>query len=77
MSDLVGNPEDRFSQNEAHMFYESYCYQALFSIGERLPVSNVTQIEKDTVLVCNDSKYYLFKLINHFQAGFRYVHNRA
>ena len=21
MSDLVGNPEDRFSQNEAHMFY--------------------------------------------------------
>ena len=59
------------------MFYESYCYQAFFSIGERLPVSNVTQIEKDTVLVCNDSKYYFFKLINHFQADFGYVHSCA
>ena len=23
MSDLVGNPEDRFSQNEAHMFQDA------------------------------------------------------
>ena len=29
--------------------------------GEPLPVVNVTQMEKDTVLVCYGSKYYIFK----------------
>lgn len=37
-------------------------------LGEALPVVNVTQLEKDTILVCYDSKYsiYIFKYFFSF-----------
>ena len=31
-------------------------------LGEVLPVVNVTQLEKDTILVCYDSKYSIYSL---------------
>jgi len=32
----------------------------MYYTGEELPVVNVTQLEKDTILVCFDSKYFLY-----------------
>ena len=38
MSDLVGNPEDRFSQNEAHIANLIYCQGCLNTIFQIIKV---------------------------------------
>ena len=35
MSDLVGNTEDRFSQNEAHINFHEPCFRTLFPIDRK------------------------------------------
>ena len=68
MSDLVGNPEDRFSQNEAHLngdfrkqianLVSSYCYDAEF-LDECLRANNADPEEQsDQSLHCLYSEPY-------------------
>ena len=41
MSDLVGNPEDRFSRAEAHMFWPSYSNDCVSSSALPFNISSV------------------------------------
>ena len=41
MSDLVGNPKDQFSHNEAHLYHKSFPTTCTLIQVWKLPLSNV------------------------------------
>ena len=44
MLDLVGNPEDRFSHNEAHMYMYQYCIKAYIFL---IVITYMTKLNKN------------------------------
>ena len=56
MWDLVGNPEDRFSQNEAHLYFSMHhSYKRYLRFIEVLD-----QKKKNMIVMINIAKFMLF-----------------
>ena len=58
MSDLVGNPEDRFSRVAAHIrgWFRKFCHRCYNFVNRHDKLLYYTLIERATFLLYNDAK---------------------